>query len=243
MHMRKFFLACLAMTATLALASSSFALEKRVMRNTVDPDGWNSATTCQSTYFNTCTGWLWVWSGFGPGERVGVTNARCCVGNLTQTQTYSLHGAPSGYGFTGTIAVQNADANLCPVGAPLASQPWLGAGDGSAITLLVHNWNVAIPNATFALVYTFGPAASSPIDIITEHPLAGPTGPEACGTCYPTSRVNHSFDWLTTSTPLCPGSAFNDGSGCSAQICVIQFMSCGVAVEPQTWGNIKNLYR
>lgn len=243
MHMRKFFLACLAMTATLALASSSFALEKRAVRNTVDTDGWNSATTCQTTYFNICTGWVWIWTGFGPGERVGTTNSRCCTGALTQTQTYQLTATPPGYGFTGTIAVQNADANLCPVGAPLASQPWLSNGDGVSLSLQVHNWNVNIPNATYALVYTFGPASGNPTAICTEHPLAGPTGPAACGTCYPVSRANHSFDWLTTSTPLCPGSAFNDGSGCSAQVLVFQFMTCQVAVEPQTWGNIKNLYR
>jgi hypothetical protein len=235
------------MTAVLALASSSFALEKRVVRNTVDPDGWSSAATCQSTYFNICTGWLWVWSGFPANERVGVTNDRCCTGDptpvLAQTQQYQLTATPPGYGFTGTIAVHNADALRCPVGAPLASQPWISDGNDTSISIQVKNWNVVIP-ATFALVWTFGPASGNPTEIITEHPLAGPTGPVACGTCYPTSRVNHTFDWGSVSAPGCPGSTFADGSGCDAQICVFEFVDgCTIAVEPQTWGNIKNLYR
>jgi hypothetical protein len=57
--------------------------------------------------------------------------------------------------------------------------------------------------------------------------------------------VNHTFDWGSVSAPACPGSTFADGSGCDAQICVVEYMwdGIGIAVEPRTWGDIKSLYR
>jgi len=238
MHMRKFFLACFVMTAVFAMAANGFALEKRSVADTATPSGgWNSAATCSIIYYNRCTLWSWAWGGFGAGDRYGVCADRCCNnGVLAQTQNRVFTAAPSGYGFTGTVSVTNADANCCPTGAALASQPWLPTGPFD-----VHNWNVAVP-AKFCLVYTFGPNGEGPARIGTDHPAAGPTGPVACGTCYPTTRVNHSFAWGTAHTPSCPGSVFFDGI-CDAQARVDIFLTCPVAVEPQTWGNIKNLYR
>lgn len=241
--MRKFFLVCSVMVATFVFAASSFALEKRTARLTTElPDGWGSAATCAVQYYNICTGWVWILSGFGSDGRFGVVNDKCFgVARLVQTQTLTWTGAPAGYGFTGTMGVYNVDANLCPTGAALQSQPWLPTGSAS---YQVMNWNVVIPNTKFCLLFTAGPNAANPMGLAFEHPSAGPTGPAACGTCYPTSRVNHSFYFGTTGSPLCPGSVlFNDGALCDAQMIVAEFMSDVVSVEPQSWGNIKNLYR
>jgi hypothetical protein len=242
--MRKFFLVCSVMVATFVFAASGFALERRTARLTADLDGWSSASTCTIQYYNICTGWVWILSGFGPSNVFGVVNDRCpCNGteSLLTTQTLTWTGAPAGYGFTGTMGVFNVDANNCPSGAAIQSQPWLPTGSAS---YQLVNWNAVVANPKFCLLYTTGPASSNPFGIACEHPAAGPTGPAACGSCYPTSRVNHSFDYGTVSGPLCPpASFFNDGSACDAQIIVAEGLTCQVAVEPQTWGNIKNLYR
>ena len=238
--MRKFFMTAFALSATLVLASSSFALEKTARALTDDSraDAWNAGGSCTIQYYNFCTGWLWVWSGWAPGNEVGVSNVSCCGGGastLTASWHYILSAGPSGYGFTGTIEASAADANNCPTGAPIQSQVFLPVSGWNN-----YLWSASVP-ANFVIHATFGPATGNPTALATDHPAAGPTGPQACGTCYPTTRVNHSFDYGTAGA--CPGSTFNDGI-CDSQLYWDCDVVCsGVAVEPQTWGNIKNLYR
>jgi hypothetical protein len=234
--MRKFFLASFATVATLAMATSAFALTKTPVADTLTHGGWNAAATCSIVYYNRCTLWSWGWSGFGNNNRYGVCADKCCNGSLAQTVNRVFTGAPPGYGFTGVVTINNADANCCPTNQ-LGSQAWLPTGPFDT-----HNWNIAISGAKFCVMYTFGPAGSGPGVIGTDHPAHGPTGPQACGFCYPLTRVNHTYFWGATGSPLCPGSTFNDGI-CDAQARVDIFMNCIVAVEPQSWGQIKNLYR
>ncbi|MFN8179595.1 MAG: hypothetical protein U0167_16825 [bacterium] len=219
-------------------ATRAVALEKRSVNDTGTPQGWSTAATCAIIYYNRCTQWSWAWGGFGAGDRYGVCADWGYWPNvLAQTQNRVFTAAPSGYGFTGTVSVKAADANCCPTGPVLGSQPWLPTGPFD-----VHNWNVPVP-AKFCVIYTFGPSGEGPARIGTDHPAAGPTGPAACGFCYPTTRVNHSFYWGTANTPVCPGSTFFDGV-CDAQARLDILMSCiGVSVEPQTWGGIKSLFR
>jgi hypothetical protein len=212
------------------------------VRNPADIDGWSAASTlCNLRYFNTCTGWMWAWSGFASGARIGVVCPGVCdpLGRLVETRTLIATGAPAGYGYTGTVAIHAVSGHDCPTGAALQSQPWLPTG---SFSYQVHFWNAPEPRV-FALVYSFGPDGGGSACILTDHPAAGPAGPAACGTCYPTTRVNRTFYWGTANTPLCPGSTFFDGV-CDAQLCVIEYFSgIGVEVEPQSWGAIKSLYR
>ncbi|MFN8179251.1 MAG: hypothetical protein U0167_15070 [bacterium] len=235
--MRRIFSASIVMTAALAMTANGFALEKRSVNDTATPQGWSSASTCAIVYYNRCTLWSWAWGGFGAGDRYGVCANACCAGSVVQTQNRVFTAAPSGYGFTGTVSVKAADANCCPTGAVLGSQPWLPTGPFD-----VHNWNIPVPSR-FCLIYTFGPSGEGPARIGTDHPAAGPTGPAACGYCYPTTRVNHSFYWGTANTPVCPGSTFFDGI-CDAQARIDIFMTCACcAIDPQSWSHIKNFYR
>jgi len=227
--------------ALAVLATPTLALEKRSVNDTATPQGWSTAGTCHVLYYNRCTLWSWAWGGFGAGDRYGVCADACSPFRilLLQTQNRVFTAAPTGYGFTGTVSIRPADANCCPTGAVLGSQPWLPTGPFD-----VHNWNVPLP-ARFCIVYTFGPNGGGPARIGTDHPAAGPTGPAACGFCYPTRRVNHSFYWGTAYTPVCPGSTFFDGI-CDAQARVVILelaMIGGVSIEPQSWGHIKSLYR
>ncbi len=225
-------------------AAPSRAREKSSNRNTHTEraDIWRGSTSCTLQYYNICTGWIWIWSGFAPDARMGVSFTSCCpVGYTTGVGTvwsYFYSGAPSGYAFTGTIDVFDADASQCPTGAAIASQAFLP----------VSGWNstdfggTPVPDRTFAVAITFGSGASNPAAVVTDHPAAVGADPPACGTCYPVERVNHSFDYGTTSAPLCPGSVFNDGV-CDAQLLIDADVSCAVSVEQNTWGAVKSLYR
>jgi hypothetical protein len=242
--MRKFFMTTFALAAMLCLATSSMALEKKAVLASDRSDDWNAGASCTVSYYNICTGWVWVWSGFGDGGRMGTVFNTCCPApqqsQLLQTSIFVASSSPPGYGFTGTIAVHNSDANDCPVGAPIASQPLLPTS-----VFQISAWGgVPVPNE-FIVVVTMeeNQGIPNPGALGTDHPAAGPTGPQACGTCYPANRVNHSFAYGSVASPVCPGSTFNDGI-CDAQLFWDATLVCGtVSVEDSSWGQIKGLYR
>ncbi len=226
------------------LASPAFALEKSSQRlsDTDRADIWRGSSSCTLQYYNICTGWIWIWSGFAPSAQFGVSFTSCCTIGYTTgvgaVWSYFYTGAPSGYSFTGTIDVFDADASQCPTGAAIASQAFLP----------VTGWNstdfggIPVPDRTFAVAVTFGAGASNPAAVASDHPAGVGAEAPACGTCYPIDRANHSFDYGTTSAPLCPGSSFNDGV-CDAQLLIDADVSCAVSVEQNTWGAVKALYR
>jgi hypothetical protein len=239
--MRKYFLSAFVLVAMLAFASSSFALEKTAVQMTADDrlGDWNAGTSCSIAYYNFCTGWVWIWSGWSSGDKVGVAYENCCPGDasLTTSWLFAWTGAPSGYGFTGTIEVTNSDAAQCK-GAQIASQGYLPASGWNS-----YGWGVPV-GAFFVIQQTHGNSAvPNPTSYATDHPAAGPTGPVACGACYPTTRANHSFYYGTANSPLCPGSPLNDGV-CDAQMLNSASLVCGdVSVQESSWSEIKGLYR
>jgi hypothetical protein len=232
------------LVAVFALTSSSFALEKTASRLTdADHDGdWRGSSTCSIVYYNYCTGWIWNWSGWSPNDVFGVAFDSCCPGGsstaIEASWIYFSSGSPSGYGFTGNVDVYDADATGCPTGASLATQPLLPATGWNQVTFA----SVNVPDGSFALTFWVGAGMANPVTIASDHPAAGPTGPAACGSCYPTTRTNHSFYYGTLASPLCPGSALNDGI-CDAQLMWDAQVSCATAVDQSNWGQIKGLYR
>jgi hypothetical protein len=238
--MRKFFVTAFVLSAVLALATSGFALQ-RVSQPATDvarADGWTAQGTCSVAYYNICTGWIWLF-GFNLGASFGICVDSCCgptdnTSLVTSWQYFTTPGA-IGYGFTGLSEVYAADPDCCPTGAPIGSQPLLPLSGWNGIA-----WGVSVPSTfilTFgtAVVPNYAPAA-------TDHPAAGPTGPAACGTCYPTTRVNHSYIYTYGPYSFCPGSTFFDGV-CDAQLFWDVELACDVSVEESSWGSIKNLYR
>ena len=233
----------------LLLDVPSSALEKRAVPV---QDGqfndWNSGSTCRIRYWNICTGWVWCWGPFDDDLRLGVVADRCCEGDTTplllQTMLFLCSSAPLDYGFTGTIAVHSVDANDCPTSAPIAVQPY--CPNSVTPPFSVVSWpGVAVPNR-FAVVVTIEepsyPGPPNPALFGTDHPMAGPTGPPACGQCYPANRVTHSYSWGTNFDPLCPGETFNDGL-CNAELFWDLDFACTVSVQETSWGSIKALYR
>jgi hypothetical protein len=238
------------MIATFTCTSTGIALEKSLSRLVdAERDQWRSGmTSCLISYHNTCTGWIWVWQGWSPQDRFGTQFYRAypeSSATLNTTYVFFDVGSPAGYGFDGTIDVWAADPSFCPSGAPLASQPLLPLSGWNTL-----NFGVPVP-ASFVITYTLGPGAANPVGPATDHPAAGPTGPQACGMCYPSTRNIHSFYFGPPSGRYCPGSMLAD-TICNTELVwevdvlyPFAAVDCNrtVAVEETSWGQIKSLYR
>jgi hypothetical protein len=234
-----------AASAIALLASPALGLEKaaRAFADDEPPEWRAAATTCSLVYYNLCFGWVWTWSGWTPNERYGVSFDTCCPGgtNLVQAFLYYWSPAPSGYGFTGSVDVWAADANECPTGPALHSQPHLPAQGWNSISFGPSG--AAVPDG-FVLTYTVGDAPwTDPHALATDFPASGAAGePAACGTCYPTTRSVRSFYYGTSTSPLCPGIPFFDGT-CDVEFLWDARVACAISVEADSWGKIKAVYR
>lgn len=237
----RWFLAVSISAVVVLAASGAHALERRAARvGNVDGEPWTSASTCAITYYNYCNGWLWGWSGFPSGGRVGVQFDGCGEGaELRQTGEYMFGGIPFGYSYVGSMRIYATDADGCPMGAPLAT--WTRRFHDSAPgSWWVQSWHHLRVPSSFALVWEGGIPG---VGFLSDHPGRGPTGPEACGLCYPVTRQNHSFVWGPPSAP-CPGAPLNHGdSACDAQLLWYATLSASTATEPSTWARVKAMYR
>jgi len=217
--------------ALVGLAGNAGGLERRASVPVTDPDvSWDAASTCAVTYANICTGWQWRWTTDSPSV-YGMVFDPCC--DAARLEITRMEFGPAQYGFSGTVRVFTADADGCPQ-APLAGQGMSGSGS------LSLNWGVECDGpivVTLEVSY-----AAYGIDMYTDHPSAGPTGPPALGLCYPSTRVTHSFYYGSRADPLCPGSPLLDGAG-PAELRWTATFSCLSPVAPASWGAIKALYR
>lgn len=230
---------------SLLAAGESHALTKEARFFDDDrADDWAAGSSCLVRYYNACTGWIWLWGNWEDRVRVGVAVTNCLgppgVGALNRTAVFTYSGGPAGYGFTGTIAAHNADSNQCPAGAAIGSQPFL---PGNA-TFVVKNWGGLPVPSPFILVVTVREALwyENPVRLVTDHPHAGPTGPQACGVCYPSTRTTRSFYYGFANAPSCPGETFHDGV-CEAEFLWEVSFSGEVGLDVSSWGQIKGLYR
>jgi hypothetical protein len=223
------------------LPGDATALEKTAVRagDLERLENWDMATTCQVAYYNYCTGWIWGWSGWSPNDVIGVIYESCCGINsensLDSSWEFLYTGAPPGWGFTGTIDVWTADENRCPV-TLLANQNFYFHRGWNG-----HQWDLPVPES-FIVTITFGSAAGVPAGFASDHPAAGPTGPQACGLCYPFQRLTHSYDYGSRDALRCPGEKLNDGT-CDVEWLWDVEMGCPIGVEYDSWASIKALYR
>jgi hypothetical protein len=227
----------------LGIASAGGALEKRQVVAPEEVHGTVLSTEVAVSYYNTCTSWAWSWS-VGVDARLG-TVFECPPGqwNLTGVTCTFDGSTTEGYGYTGELAVAEADSEGCPVGAAFASQPFLPV-DG----VVTYVFDVPVPSS-FVVVANVGipyyPGGNL-ARFVTDHPAQGPTGPPACGTCYPETRPTHSFYYGSGSVVLCPGTPFFDGH-CNAELIWIAHLTGTATGTPESdlrpWSAIKALYR
>ena len=210
---------------------------------------WDRAGICPIQYWNTCVGWSWLWGGWNPDARIGVAYRACSDwdgfgGYLNSVDIFTrFHNdlpVPPGYGFTALLEAYAADENHCPVGAALGSTPFLPDGTTQNVAFAQP---VVVPTNFVALV-RMGPQGSGSAWYGSDFDVEGPTGgPQACGTCYPTTRSSHSFYYGTSDSPICPG-------GQLSIICEVEWRWVAnmepvgyIGVESTSWGQIKDLYR
>ncbi len=229
----------------LALAASqAAAIEKRTMRATdLEWGDWAAPTTCVVSYYNICTGWIWIWGNWSANEVIGMCfDASDCASGLDHVQLaatseFIRYGVPPGYGALGTIDVWTTDADCC-IGSRLASQPFYFYTGWNT-----QDWGGVQTPIAFVVTVTFGPTpCCNPSWFASDRPAAGPTGPQACGYCYPMPRTCHSFWYGTTTTILCPGLSLSDGVCCAEWMWDAAVFS-GIGVEESSWGAVKALYR
>jgi len=225
--------------AVLLVPAATPALERTSSRP-ADDDGWNASPgLCTVSYYNVCTGWVWLWQQLEGGERVGVVFDPCCDhAVLSSSAVHFWTGTPAGYGFTGVYSIHSANADGCPIDPPLVGEIFLPRSGWNTRTT-----NLPLQGPIVASV-VLGPAGLGTATLTTDHPAAGPTGPTACGMCYPTTRATHSFRYGTVTSPLCPGSPLDQGL-CDVEVLWMASMDCADlhAVESRTWASIKALYR
>jgi hypothetical protein len=239
----------------ISIAVPAGALEKQARPDSgIDRDGaaqWSMGCTSTIRYFNLCTGWIWTWSGWQPEDRASVYfQTESCVDLhvLEESWHFAQTGAPAGYGYTGTMKLQAVDSIRCP-SVTLATRPFLPAPGWNRVV-----WQEFPPSGSlgYLVTWTNGPVPGSPVVWLTDHPSAGPTGPPACGTCYPVQRGTRSYRFGPAASPFCPGIVFED-DGCNAELVweitglFTKWVGPPVSVDPHleasSWGAIKNLYR
>jgi hypothetical protein len=141
------------------------------------------------------------------------------------------------------VSISSLGGQSC-VEQVLGSQPYLPA--------VRSGWNETawggVPlTEIFSVLITWGAQTgfANATGLASDHPFAGPTGPTACGTCFPTTRVSNSR-YYGVGGQYCPsGTTLSDGL-CDIELMLdvnIKCMFHPVGVENQSWGSIKNLYR
>jgi len=200
--------------------------------------GWISpGWTIEFSYYNFCTGWVRTLDGWEDGDVVGVWFPHLEHANVMGARLYLWSGLPSGYGYTGTIALHQADASLCP-GPRLAASPFLPATGFNWVTVSGYFSGLG----QYVMALTMARPGSEAWALVSDHPSAGPTGPPAIGHCYPSDRVTHSYYYGNeTSGRICPGQRIRVQHDVELLWDIV--LADPGAVESSSWGAIKSLYR
>lgn len=232
--------ALIVIVSALVTTKPSLGLERALDRIYVGESDWNAGGTCTIQYWNTCIGWVWTWRGWSPHDRIGVHFSSCGEA-LASVDIFTrfTNGVPvlPCWGFSGTLEAYAADENGCPTGPPLASRVFLPNGMTQNVAF---SEPVAVPT-DFVATVTMQTGGSGTARYGTDRDVAGPTGPPGCGTCFPTTRLSHSYYYGKENTPLCPGSKLQ--VTCECEFIWTPHMTGKIEVETSSWGEIKNLYR
>jgi hypothetical protein len=216
----------------ISLVAPAQSLEKRAEPFDDDLDrSWSSGDMVTYAYYNTCTGWIWTWDADSDFvHRFGTV----------------FEEPPSSSAHTGTMEVYATDAADCPTGSALAAHPLLPRAGWNDVW-----WELLSVPSRFVIVYSTSGNMDSGHGlegVNTDHPAAGPTGPQACGSCYPLTRSTHSLYYGTNASALCPGSPLYDGV-CNAELLWEAVVmpsaptSSGQNLDPLSWARIKGLFR
>jgi hypothetical protein len=246
--MKKLLLVSFLIVAFAIPASADIVRDREAIQETLEPaHGAGGATgACSIVYYNLCSRWLWIWSGWAQYDIAGVCfdlPADCdklpgetCV--FTHMWWYWRYTAPT-YGFLVNHKVWEADSDCCKIDPPV----WVLAGADP-----VEGWNFFEPTGDVCITTDYA--------VITGDWVLG-TLPYYCttnnnknyqapGPCpgY-TVAPQHSWYYGTVTTQYCPPyDIFNDGWGPSNTLMDAGFIcEVGIGSEEASWGEIKGLFR
>ncbi|MFH1277736.1 MAG: hypothetical protein ABIK65_05105 [Candidatus Eisenbacteria bacterium] len=215
------------------------------MQEAIAPHGTGGATgVCSIVYYNYCSGWIWIYSGFAAGDEAGVAyDLPVDCGKLpgeTCTNThfwwYWRYTAP-GYGFTVTYNLYNLDGQLCKI------LPSLGTSTSDP----VERWNLeaglgavgSITSDDAAIIATYN-AGTLPY-LATDNNGKNYQAPLACP-AYSVGGM-HGMYWGGALTQYCPPQYFGDGYGAVEILADAGFDCQPTSTEDASWTGVKSLFR
>ena len=227
----------------LAFAAGAVAdIDKFAMQEAVVPHSDGGATgACSIIYYNLCSGWLWLFSGFVPGDMAGVvfdlpTDCNKVVGEdcaNTGFWWYWRYTLPD-YGYSLSYDLYEVDANMClttSVGSLAAQDP-------------VERWNyyagLGSTIGDFAAIVATWDGGTLPY-LGTEHNTNNAGSPVACPGFVLT--VGHGYIWGNVGSVYCPPYHIaHDGY---VDVLMDAGFECPTpsSTEDASWGGIKNLFR
>ena len=206
-------------------------------------DSWATGSTCTVSYFNVCTGWMWVWQ-LDPSELVGIPLESCCESEEAPASHAYAHLRLVGCsgGLRVHVPGHHRRGRFQRMSGPQLSTRHVAfpAGVGVEQSVLGHS------SATGVRDVRVGELLSRKRVDSQRPPECRPHRSPACGTCLPSSRTTYATRYGTRNSILCPGEPLNDGGGtCNAALFVQAIFLCPgpVSAEAISWGQIKALYR
>ena len=201
------------------------------------------AGSCSLIYYDICSGWIWIYSGWGAGDQIGVAfdlpagcgklaGEHCCNTGLWWYWRYT---AP-GYGFSVSYGLYNTDATLC-----LAGQTGGFAGLDPT-----ERWNftaglgcVTSDVATITATWDKGTLPYAATDNNVSNSVGGP----ACAGVPINPPTSFAYYIAAGPTTYCPPAYFADALGPIEFLMDAGFVCGGTATEEASWGEIKSLFQ
>ncbi len=200
------------------------------------------AGTCSIIYYNLCSGWIWIYSGFAAGDEVGVIfdlvadcgklpGETCC---MTHGFWYWRFTSPT-YGFTVSYGLFEVDANGCKTAQT----------GGLAFSDPAERWNLlpglgCVTGDQAVICATFD-AGTLPYMGTDNNQSNAAGGPNCLGIGAGTG--NSVFYGNPGATQYCPPQYFGDAIG-PVDIMMDAGWICGTnATEDASWGDVKSLFR
>ncbi|MBM3319651.1 MAG: hypothetical protein FJY73_03130 [Candidatus Eisenbacteria bacterium] len=202
--------------------------------------------TCSIVYYNLCSRWLWVWSGWEPGDEVGVVfdlPADCgALPNEVCTNTefwwYWRYTTP-GWGYTITFNLYRVDEEGCKVGASLATIPRYDPSGTHYPGPLVFP---EVVNLTGRVAITAMWDKGTLPYLATDNNAKNLAAPLLCPGYSPSPA--HSFSCGGMGAPYCPPLPFEDAHG-PVQILMEASFECRpvIGTAESSWSAVKTLFR
>jgi len=227
----------------LAYADLEFTPAK-VPANLQESPGGGAAGQCLVQYYNACSGWIYVWTGWLAGDMVGTIYdlpADCDPaafepGGCTLYEArFVIWTVLPGWGYTVDFEVYDVDAQDCLVTPALAGMYDVDFPSGPSWWIL-GNFGPVPDKHAFTMAWDTGIYPT----IATDNPPSNYQAPYYCAGYV---VDGHSYVFAASGTPYCPPVFMNDGTydvnlyARNTYDCVV------VATEEESWGGVKNLFR